>query len=148
MKLKVSTNAFSSGKAIPAKYSCDGTDFNPEIMISGIPEKTASLALIVDDPDAPGGVWTHWVVWNIPVEGKTKTIQENSVPGVQGTNSAASLEFHGPCPPSGTHKYYFKVYALDSNLSLKEGSTKTDLEKAMKGRLLAQGELMGTYQRE
>ena len=120
---------------------------NPPIFFSGIPEGSKSLALIVDDPDASSGTWTHWTVWNIAPG--TKEIKENSVPerAMQGTTSAGSTGYHGPCPPSGTHRYFFRIYALDAELQLDSNAKMDELNKAMEGHILAQGELMGKYSR-
>lgn len=144
-QLIVTSPAFRHNCAIPKKFTCQGDDINPEIQINGIPAGAKSLALVVDDPDAPMGTWDHWLVWNIPVKEK---IAENSVPGIEGTNSANERHYHGPCPPSGTHRYFFKVYALDTELGLDQVSRKKDLEKAMQGHVLAQGELIGLYGKE
>ncbi len=145
VELSVKSPIFENNKAIPRKYSCDGNDVNPPITIEGSPTETKSLALIVDDPDAPMGTFDHWVVWNIPAS--TTKIGENSVPGTEGLNSARQVGYTGPCPPSGTHRYFFKVYALDTELKLDVNSKKKDVEKAMEGHVLAKGELMGTYRR-
>jgi Raf kinase inhibitor-like YbhB/YbcL family protein len=142
--LRVTSSAFQSNTYIPAKYTCDSSDVNPPLGVDDIPEGTKSLVLIVDDPDAPAGTWDHWVVWNIPPTGK---IDENSVPGVEGLNSFRKRSYGGPCPPYGTHRYFFKCYALDVQLSLPPNSRKRDVELAMKGHILAQGELMGLYKR-
>lgn len=143
--LTITSTAFAPNGAIPAKYTCDGGDMNPPLAIAGVPAGTKSLALIMDDPDAPAGTWVHWVLWNIPPE--TREIGERSVPAgaVQGLNSWSRSGYGGPCPPSGTHRYFFKVYALDAMLSLKPSSTKADLEKAMAGHILSKGELVGAY---
>jgi Raf kinase inhibitor-like YbhB/YbcL family protein len=145
--LSITSPAFLSDEAIPAKYTCDGADINPPFLISGIPEKTKSLALIADDPDAPVGNWNHWVFWN--VDPKITEITEDSIPAgaVLGTNSFGRLTYGGPCPPSGTHRYFFKLYALDSMLDLPEGSKKDDLEKAMEGHIFDEANLMGRYER-
>ncbi|MCL4429551.1 MAG: YbhB/YbcL family Raf kinase inhibitor-like protein [Chloroflexi bacterium] len=144
-ELTIKSPAFQHNSPIPKKYSCDGEDTNPPITIEGTPKESKSLALVVDDPDAPGGTFDHWVVWNIPPS--TTKIAEHSVPGTEGLNSARQRGFMGPCPPSGTHRYFFKVYALDAELSLGAKSTKKDLEKAMQGHILAKGELIGLYHR-
>jgi len=115
------------------------------LIIEDIPEGTKRLALIVDDPDAPMGTWVHWVVFNIHV---TDVIEENTVPGTQGTNDFRKLEYGGPCPPSGTHRYFFKLYAIDEKLHIEEGCKKKELEEAMEGHILATAELIGLYQRE
>jgi Raf kinase inhibitor-like YbhB/YbcL family protein len=144
-ELTVSSPAFESNQLIPAKYTCDGNDVNPPLTIEGIPEGTKTLALIVDDPDAPMGTWDHWIVWNIPAA--TSKIEENAVPGTEGMNDFRRRPYGGPCPPSGTHRYFFKVYALDVKLDLSPTSRKRDVEKAMQGHVLAKGELVGLYRR-
>jgi len=142
--LVISSPAFKNKKEIPRKYTCDGEDVNPQLDIGGLPEETKSLVLIVDDPDAPKGDWVHWIVWNIT---PTDKIKENSVPGVEGMNDFRRHSYGGPCPPSGTHRYFFTIYALDTELSLKVHSRKKDLEDAMSGHILAKGELVGLYKR-
>ncbi len=142
--LRVTSTAFEANQAIPSTYSCEGKDINPPIDIGDIPEKARSLALIVDDPDAPGKTWVHWVVWNIPI---THHIKENNVPGEQGWNDFKRINWGGPCPPSGTHRYFFKVYALDSLLQLPPKATKKNLEQAMGEHILAYGELIGLYKK-
>lgn len=146
-KLTVTSAAFAEGAAIASKYTCDGEDVNPSLAISATPAGTRSLALIMDDPDAPVGIWVHWVVWNIPAQ--TREIPENgmSAGAKQGRNDWKRNDYGGPCPPSGTHRYYFKLYALDTTLTLEPSATKADLERAMKGHVLAAGQLMGTYKR-
>lgn len=143
----ISSPAFSSGGKIPQKYTCDGSNVNPPLQIKGVPETAKSLALIMDDPDAPGGVWVHWLVWN--VDPKTTEFSEKSVPrdASQGTTDFGDAKYGGPCPPSGTHRYFFKVYALDTTLALSGTSKKAALENAMSGHILAEGSLMGTYSR-
>lgn len=123
--LKVTSNAFAAGGKIPKKYTCDDANISPPLQIENIPPGAKSLALIVDDPDAPGGTWSHWLVWNI--DPHASEIRENSVPrnGMQGTTDFGSAKYGGPCPPSGSHRYYFKVYALDTTLSL-SSSAKRD----------------------
>lgn len=143
--LTLSSTAFAAGGMIPSKYTCDGANINPPLDIQDIPDGAKSLALIVDDPDAPVGVWVHWVVWNIPV---TKFIKENIVPGKEGLNDFRKRHYGGPCPPSGTHRYFFKIYALDTSLDLTDDSNKAGLEKAMGGHVLASGELIGLYKRQ
>jgi hypothetical protein len=143
--LSVKSTAFESGKLIPKKYSCDGQDINPPLTIEGIPKEAKTLVLLVDDPDAPSGTFDHWVVWNIPAS--DSKIGENTAPGTEGMNSARQRGYMGPCPPSGTHRYFFKVYALDTELSLGGSSKKKDVEKAMQGHILAKGELMALYRR-
>jgi Raf kinase inhibitor-like YbhB/YbcL family protein len=143
--LSVKSTVFENNALIPRKYSCDGQEVNPPLTIEKIPLGTKTLALIIDDPDAPRGTFDHWVVWNIPPQGR---IEENSIPGVEGINSAGQTSYIGMCPPSGTHRYFFKVYALDVVLDLKaEQTKKSDLEKVMQGRILGKGELVGLYRR-
>jgi len=143
--LRITSASFDMNQLIPARYTCAGNNINPPIEIDCIPEKAHSLALIVDDPDAPGKTWVHWLVWNIPI---THHIKENSVPGEQGLNDFKQIAWGGPCPPSGTHRYFFKVYALDSLLELTSKATKKDLEHAMNEHILAYGELVGLYKKK
>ena len=143
-ELVVTSPAFAQNGFIPTKYTCDGNDVNPPLKIEGIPKETESLVLIVDDPDAPMGTWDHWIVWNIP---PVEKIGENSVPGVEGLNDFNRHSYGGPCPPSGTHRYFFNVYALDTKLDLDRNSRKKDVEKAMKGHILAKGQIIGLYKR-
>lgn len=145
--LTITSPAFAGGGVIPAKYTCDGQDVNPPLVIGAVPPGTVSLALIMDDPDAPMGTWVHWVAWNIPAQ--TREIPENSVPSgaSQGKNDWKRNSYGGPCPPSGTHRYFFRLYALDATLNLGSSTTKADLARAMQGHVLAQGELMGTFHR-
>ncbi|MCM8781826.1 MAG: YbhB/YbcL family Raf kinase inhibitor-like protein [Candidatus Omnitrophica bacterium] len=142
--MKISSPDFENNGFIPKKFTCQGKDVNPSLIIENIPAGTKCLALIVDDPDAPMGTWVHWVVYDIPVISK---IEENSIPGKQGINDFRRKNYGGPCPPSGTHRYFFKIYALDAILGLKEGVTKTDLEKAMQGHILDKAELIGLYKK-
>jgi len=144
-ELLVKSPAFEKNKLIPSKYTCDGDDVSPPLTIEGIPEKTKSLVLIMEDPDATAGLWVHWLVWNIP---PTAEIQENSVPGTEGLNTNKKNSYHGPCPPWGTHRYFFKVYALDTHLNLGALSEKEALENAMQSHILANGELIGLYRRD
>ena len=146
--LKVTSGAFPDGGKIPKKYTCDNSDVSPPLRIENLPKAVKSLALIVDDPDAPGRTWTHWLLWNI--DPKATEIREDSVPqnAVQGTSDFGSARYGGPCPPSGEHRYYFKAYALDIVLSLPSSARKAAVEKAMAGHIVAQGSLMGTYSRE
>lgn len=145
--LKISSPAFSHNGMIPSKHTCDGADVSPPLRIEGVPTEAKSLALIMDDPDAPRGIWVHWVAWNI--DPKTRGIPENGLPAgaVQGRNDFGTERYGGPCPPSGTHRYFFKLYALDAPLSLARGATKAQLESAMKGHILGQAELVGLYKR-
>jgi Raf kinase inhibitor-like YbhB/YbcL family protein len=143
--LKVSSPAFSEGGMIPSKYTCDGSNVSPPLDIEHIPEAARCLALIMDDPDAPAGTWVHWVAWNIPV---THHIHENEVHGETGLNDFGRTGYGGPCPPSGTHRYFIKVYALDSPIELPGQATKQKLEKGMSDHIIAYGELMGLYNRK
>lgn len=144
-KIELKSSAFSATEEIPPHYTCDGEDVNPPLDIGEIPKDTESLVLIVEDPDAPNGVWDHWIVWNIePVH----HISEDSVPGTEGKNSFGKHHYGGPCPPSGSHRYFFKLYALNDQLELDENSNKEDVEAAMVGKILGRGELMGTYSRK
>jgi len=142
--LTIGSPAFADKDFIPSKYTCEGENINPAISIGNLPDGTRSIALIMDDPDAPSGTFYHWIVWNIrPVE----MIQENSLPGVHGKNSYGKEKYNGPCPPSGTHRYFFKVYALDKLLEIPKGADRKVLETAMEDHILAGGELVGLYQK-
>lgn len=138
---------FANNQFIPSKYTCDGQDVNPPLLISNVPAGTKSLVLIVDDPDAPRGDWVHWLVWNIRPE--TAEIKENSLPGqsVAGLTDFGSNGWGGPCPPAGVHHYQFKLYALDNMLDIETSAQKNDLEKAMQGHILEQTVLVGLYER-
>lgn len=143
--MKLTSHAFENNKPIPSKYTCQGEDISPALAISGIPTGTKSLALIVDDPDAPRGTFDHWISWNIA---PSTTIQEAAKLGVNGINGFGTKGYKGPCPPPGSaHHYHFKLYALDTMLDLKEGSSKAEVLKAMQGHILDQAELIGTFQR-
>jgi len=146
--MKLISPVFENNQFIPSKYTCDGEDINPPLQIREVPEGTKSLVLIVDDPDAPMGTWVHWVVWNI--KPSTTLIEENNLPegAIEGINSFGKRHYGGPCPPSGTHHYYFKLYALDKELELPLNSEKADVEKAMTGHILDSAELIGLYQRK
>jgi Raf kinase inhibitor-like YbhB/YbcL family protein len=147
-KMKIVSPAFQEGGSIPEKFSKNGQNVNPELRIEGIPAETKSLALIVDDPDAPVGLFTHWLVWNI--DPKTTEIAEKSVPkaAVQGTNDFPGSGYDGPQPPSGTHRYYFKVFALDRMLDLKSGAKRREVDAALRDHVIGQGELMGRYSKK
>jgi Raf kinase inhibitor-like YbhB/YbcL family protein len=145
--MKVTSSAFQEGGSIPSKFTCDGGDTSPPLQIADIPSGAKSLVLIADDPDAPSGLFTHWAVWNISPQ--TSSIVEGSAPkGVQGANDFGKSGYGGPCPPSGTHRYYFKVFALDRELDLRSGAKRSQLDAAMKGHVIAQGELIGRYARK
>lgn len=145
--LTVKSSAFSEGEIIPRLYTCDGASVNPPLTITDIPAKTQSLTLIMYDPDVPRVAFTHWMLWNIdPAAGK---IAPNSVPpgAVAGQNGGGKTTYIGPCPPTGMHRYFFLIYALDTKLDLPKGASRDDLEKAMEAHVVGQGELMGKYQR-
>lgn len=143
--MKIISSAFQEGAEIPGKYSRQGGSASPPVRIEGAPENAKSLVLIVDDPDAPVGLFTHWLLWNI--DPKTTEIPDKSMPkgAVQGTNDYPTLGYGGPQPPSGTHRYYFKIFALDQRLNLLAGAKRKELDKAMNGHVIAQGQLMGRY---
>ncbi len=142
--MKISSPEFDHNGMIPKKFTCDDQDVNPVLEIDDIPEQTKSMVLIVDDPDAPMGTWVHWVVYDMPVLNR---IEEGQVPGKQGMNDFGKKDYGGPCPPSGTHRYFFKIYALDRKLGLEEGVTKEEVEKMMQINILAHTELIGLYER-
>lgn len=143
-EIEVKSTAFRNGDPLPSVYTCDGKNVNPPISISKLPSRTKSLAIIVDDPDAPVATWVHWIAWNIPV---TRQLKENEVVGMEGLNDFQQRGYVGPCPPSGEHHYFFKVYALDKMLDLPPDTQKRQLEKAMRDHILGYGQLMGTYKR-
>ena len=153
MSLKFTSTAFQPGGTIPKKFTCDGPDVSPALAWSDAPAGTQSFALVMDDPDAPVGTWVHWVLYDLPAGthalAENVAQQEELPDGTrQGRNDFRRIGYGGPCPPSGpAHRYFFKLYALDQKLGLKAGATKADVEKAMKGHILAQGELMGRYGR-
>ena len=142
--LTIKSPAFKNNEFIPSKYTCDGLNINPELIIEDIPVNTKSLAIIVDDPDAPNGTFCHWLLWNIPPK---TTIKEDSRPGIQGRNSIHENKYFGPCPPSGTHHYHFKVYALDTKLNLAPNTGEKELLNTMKGHIISSGDLVGLYKR-
>ena len=152
MAIKVISAAFQEGGMIPRQYTCDGQNISPPLAWDFLPSNAETLALIVDDPDARGRTWVHWVLFDLPTS--AKNLAENVAPqetiaggGKQGTNDFLKVGYGGPCPPSGTHRYYFRVYALDKELRLDSKTTKDQLTKAMAGHVLAQGELMARYGR-
>ena len=146
--MKLTSTAFAHTAAIPPKYTCDEENVSPPLTVADIPAGVKSLALIVDDPDAPRGDFVHWTLWNIPPT--TTTIPEGTVPpgSVQGTTDFGSAGYGGPCPPLGTHHYQFKLYALDTALSLDPSARKADIERAIEGHILDQTLLVGTYVRQ
>jgi Raf kinase inhibitor-like YbhB/YbcL family protein len=152
MGFQLSTNAFENGGSIPKKFTCDGADVSPALAWNDPPDGAKSLALIVDDPDAPAGTWVHWVLYDLPVTARSLA---EGVPkdgqlvtgGRQGRNDFGKIGYNGPCPPRGAmHRYFFKLYALNSPTNLSPGATKNDLERAMKGRVTAQAEIFGRFQ--
>lgn len=144
-QLDVSSPAFKRNEMIPATYTCDGENISPPLDIKNIPDETKCLVLIVEDPDAPSGTWVHWLVWNIPV---THHIRENEVHGMQGINDFLQNQYGGPCPPSGTHHYFFKIYALNALLDLPAKTRKTQVEKAMSENIIGFGQLVGLYKKK
>lgn len=153
MTIKVTSSAFEAGGTIPMKFTCDGPDVSPALTWNDPPSGTQSFALIADDPDAPVGTWVHWVLYDLPADARSlpESVpkQEQLHDGArQGRNDFGKIGYGGPCPPPGKpHRYFFKLYALDKKLGLKVGATKTGVEKAMQGHILAQAELMGRYSR-
>ncbi|MBN1225027.1 MAG: YbhB/YbcL family Raf kinase inhibitor-like protein [Candidatus Aminicenantes bacterium] len=150
--MQIMSKAFNDSKEIPQKYTCDGDNVSPPLEWLNIPEETKTLALICDDPDAPMGTWVHWVIFNIPAD--ADRLPEGIPPeyeldnGIcQGMSDFKKVGYGGPCPPSGTHRYFFKIYALDSKLDLPQGATKAHVMIAMEGHVLALAHLMGTYRR-
>ncbi len=146
--MKIQSLAFSNNQPIPPKYTCDGENVNPPLRFNDVPDVTESLVLIVDDPDAPAGTWVHWVVWNIPPA--AHEILENSVPegAIEGITDFGKPGYGGPCPPSGSHRYFFKLYALDTVLALSSSADVKDVELAMEGHILGEAQLIGLYQRQ
>ena len=143
--LKVISTVFSHNGHIPSEYTCDGRNINPPLEVTNIPEGTKTLALIMEDPDAPRGTFDHWLVWNIS---PNDAIAEQSNPGISGTNDFGKTGYGGPCPPSGVHRYFFKIYALDTKLDLLAGADKQALLEAMTDHILAEGTIMGHYQKK
>jgi Raf kinase inhibitor-like YbhB/YbcL family protein len=143
-QLELISTVFSHNGHIPPLYTCEGKNINPPLIVENIPDGTRSLALIVEDPDAPRGVFDHWILWNIS---PNEAIAENSNPGISGKNSFGKTGYGGPCPPSGEHRYFFRIFALDNKLDLLAGATKRELLEAIKGHILASAELMGVYQK-
>ena len=150
--MQITSSVFREGEAIPRKYTCDGEDVSPPLSWSGAPEGTESFVLIADDPDAPVGTWVHWVIYDLPVgvtslpEG-VEAVERPHVGGISGITDFRRLGYGGPCPPSGTHRYFFKLYALDTVMDLPAGATKKKLLQAMEGHILDQTELVGTYEK-
>lgn len=152
MEIKITSSAFEEGGMIPAKYTCDGADVSPPLQWDAVPQGSKSIALICDDPDAPMGTWVHWVLFNLPSD--AKELAENIPPAEtlpngarQGVSDFGRIGYGGPCPPGGTHRYFFKIYALDAEIGLEAGANKHQLLKAMEGHILEQGQLVGKYKR-
>jgi Raf kinase inhibitor-like YbhB/YbcL family protein len=152
MSLKLTSDAFANGQSIPAKYSCIGRNISPALKWNEPPAETQSFALIMEDPDAPAGTWVHWVLFNIPADRRSlqeelpitgKNIDPNAI--YVGKNSSGNIGYDGPCPPRGTHRYYFKLYALDQTINFLPGATRDQILKGMDGHILAEAELMGTF---
>ncbi len=144
--MRISSPAFKHEGKIPAKYTCDGDDVSPPLRFSEVPPEAKSLALVMDDPDAPSGTFDHWVVWNIRPE--AKSVEEGEEPdGVQGMTDFRRKGYGGPCPPRGEHRYFFKLYALDAEVDIPDGAGKDDLERAMEGHVIDQATLVGKYKR-
>ena len=152
MEISLKSPSFKDGEMIPLRFTCDGEDISPELAWESVPEKCQTLAIICDDPDAPMGTWVHWIVYNIPAD---LTGLEEGIPpddilpsgAKQGKNGWRRIGYGGPCPPGGTHRYFFKIYALDTQLDLEAGASKSQLTDAMEGHILSQGQLMGRYSR-
>jgi hypothetical protein len=154
MDIKITSSAFEDGSSIPAKYTCDGEDISPPLQWEQVPEGTKSIALICDDPDAPGRTFVHWVLFNLPADAKelaenTPTDETLANGAKQGTNGFGRIGYGGPCPPpGGPHRYFFKIYALDTEIDLSAGADKSQLIKAMEGHILGEGQIMGKYKRQ
>lgn len=149
-RLELSTPAFDRGMPIPARYTCDGADVSPPFEWTGAPPQTLTYALVADDPDAPAGTWVHWVAWNIPQPRLAEDVAREAVLAdgtCQGRNSWGRVGYGGPCPPSGEHRYFFRVYAVDRRLELPPSTDKDDLVAALRGHVLAEGEILGVYSR-
>jgi len=153
MEIKITSSAFEDGGLIPAKYTCDGSDVSVPLQWDAVPEGTKSIALICDDPDAPMGTWVHWVIFGLPAE--TRELAENLPSDAtlangakQGITDFGRTGYGGPCPPSGTHRYFFRIYALDTAVDLTSNAKKHDLLEAMEGHILGQGRLIGKYKRQ
>jgi Raf kinase inhibitor-like YbhB/YbcL family protein len=154
MNIKITSSAFQDSSVIPLKYACEGDNISPPLSWTGIPNGTKSLAIICDDPDAPMGIWTHWIIYNIPPD---KTNFDESIHtdvkladgSIQGANDFGDIGYSGPCPPAGyPHRYYFTIYALDVMLSLKDKATRSDIDDAIQNHILGKGQLIGTFSRK
>lgn len=151
--MQIQSSDFAPSQPIPQKFTCDGQDASPQLTWSGVPAATKTFALIADDPDAPAGTWVHWVLFNLPAqatslpEGVPKS--DSAAGGIQGKNDFGKVGYNGPCPPPGKpHRYFFKLYALDTSLALQPGARKQEVVAAMQGHVVAQAEVVGTYQRK
>jgi len=142
--LTITSTAFKDGGEIPSRYTCEGENINPPLLIDQIPHGTQTLAVIAEDPDAPNGTFDHWIAWNIPPD---TLIEEDRPPGISGKNSAGKTGYHGPCPPSGSHRYYFHVFALDDSLQVESGADRKTVEAAMQPYIIAKGSIMGRYKK-
>lgn len=150
--MKMQSSSFKHGEMIPTKFTCDGVNISPQLSWSDAPGGVKTFSIVCDDPDAPSGTWVHWVIFNIPahineLSEAIPTIEQLPTGGVHGINDFGNPGYGGPCPPGGTHRYYFKIYALSEELNEKPGMTKAQLLKAMEGKIMAEGQLMGKYQR-
>ncbi|MFH1855453.1 MAG: YbhB/YbcL family Raf kinase inhibitor-like protein [bacterium] len=145
--MQIYSKDFSSGGKISKEFTCDGEDKMPSLEVSGVPEAAKSLVLIIDDPDAPNGVWTHFIAWNILIPSDEGNFEISNFPQM-GKTSDGSVGYHGPCPPSGTHRYFFRIFALDVLLSLPNGSSRQDLDRATQGHILEKAEIFGAYARD
>ena len=154
VKIALSSPAFKAGETIPQKHTCDGPDLSPELAWTAVPAGSKSVALLCEDPDAPGGLWAHWVIWGIPADSTALPggiAKEKQLPSriAQGMNDFRKVGYGGPCPPRGKpHRYFFRIYALDTHLTLAPGALRKDLLKAIEGHVIGEGELMGTYARK
>jgi len=152
MAFQITATAFRDGSSIPKRFTCDGPDVSPALSWGDPPAGTISLAIIADDPDAPAGTWVHWVLYDLPADTRKLpegVAKDRELPNgaLQGRNDFGKIGYNGPCPPRGSeHRYFFKLYALDSRTGLKAGATKSELERAMKGHVLAQAQLVGKFQ--
>lgn len=146
--MQIYSDVFEENQHIPKKYTCDGDGINPPLRITNIPGETKSLVLVVDDPDAPGGTFTHWLVWNIP--GDFNYIEEDSVPegSIEGVNDGGEIGYYPPCPPEGAHRYFFRVYALDKIIDIEEGADRSKLMQIIDDHIIDQAELIGLYARK
>lgn len=142
IKISLTSDELENGDQMPQRFTCDGENINPALHVGNLPPQTVSMVLLLEDPDAPTGTWTHWLLWNIPPQ---ETIEENTSEGVLGKNDFGSILYNGPCPALGVHRYFFRIYALDISLELAAGSTREELLKAMEFHIIGSGELMALY---